>query len=91
MARQTDGSTDTVESDFEQVCQPAAPQVTQLWYKKLDNTLHQILFCEMHSWQIRVALFPFSILNISFPFVLVGLCKIIRHTNEVAAKRETFQ
>ena len=38
MARQADGSTDTLESDFERVCQPAAPQVTQLWYKKVGNT-----------------------------------------------------
>ena len=38
LARQADGSTDTLESGFEQVYQPVAPQVTQLWYKKLDNT-----------------------------------------------------
>ena len=38
MARHEDGSTHTLESDFEQVCQPAAPQVTQLWYKKVGNT-----------------------------------------------------
>ena len=37
MATQVDRSTDTLESEFEQVCQPADPQVTQLWYNKLDN------------------------------------------------------
>ena len=40
LARQVDGSTGTLESDFEQVYQPAAPQVTQLWYKKVGIT-HQ--------------------------------------------------
>ena len=37
LARHADGSTDTLESDFEQVCQPAAPQEAQLWYKKVGN------------------------------------------------------
>ena len=40
MARCEDWSTGTLESDFEQVCQPTAPQVTQLWYKKVGNKLH---------------------------------------------------
>ena len=43
MARHADGSTDTLESDFEQVCQPAARQVTQIWYKKVDNRSQFIL------------------------------------------------
>ena len=42
MARQADGSTDTLELDFEQVCQSTTPQVTQLWYKKLDNIWLQL-------------------------------------------------
>ena len=37
MSRDEEGSIDTLESDIEHVCQPTAPQVTQLWYKKLDN------------------------------------------------------
>ena len=40
LARQADGSTGTLESDFEQVCQLAAPQVTQLLYKKAGNITH---------------------------------------------------
>ena len=39
LARHADGSTDTLELDFEQVCQPTAPQVTQLWYKEVGNRL----------------------------------------------------
>ena len=42
LARHADGSIDTLESDFEQVCQPAAPQEAQLWYKKVGNTLHTL-------------------------------------------------
>ena len=38
MARQADESSDTLELEFEQVCQPVAPQVTQLWYKNVDNS-----------------------------------------------------
>ena len=37
LARHVDGSTDTLESDFEQVCQPTAPQVIQLGAKLVDN------------------------------------------------------
>ena len=37
MARQADGSTDTLESDFEQVCQLAAPQVTQFMVQKVGQ------------------------------------------------------
>ena len=37
MARHEEGSTDTLESNIGHVCQPAAPQVTQLWYKKVGN------------------------------------------------------
>ena len=37
MARHEDGSTDTLESNFEQVFQPAAPQVIQLSAKLVDN------------------------------------------------------
>ena len=48
MARQADGSTDTLESDIEHVCQPAAPQVTQLWYKKLDNTATSYVVAMFH-------------------------------------------
>ena len=35
-------TTDTLESDFEQVCQLAAPQVTQLWYRKVGNTSPEV-------------------------------------------------
>ena len=42
LARHANGSTDTLEPDFEQVCQLATPQVTQLWYKKLDNIWLQL-------------------------------------------------
>ena len=37
MARHVDGSTDTLESEFEQVYQPAAPQVIQLSTKLVDD------------------------------------------------------
>ena len=37
LARQAGGSTDTLESYFEQVYQLVAPQVTQIWYKKVVN------------------------------------------------------
>ena len=39
MATQEDGSTDTLESDFEQRYQLVAPQVTQLWYKRLEPSI----------------------------------------------------
>ena len=44
MARQSDGSTNTLASDFEQVCQPMAPQVTQLWYKKVGNRVSSPMY-----------------------------------------------
>ena len=59
MAKQANGSTDTLESDFEQVYQLADPQVTQLWYKKVGNRPPQsswihLLFCiycqNYHKW-----------------------------------------
>ena len=37
LARHADGSTNTLESEFEQVCQPATPQVIQLSAKLVDN------------------------------------------------------
>ena len=40
MARHEDRSTDTLESDFEQVCQPVAPQVIQLSAKLVDNRVN---------------------------------------------------
>ena len=41
--RHADGSIDTLESEFEQVCQPTAPQVIQLSAKLVDNIHHLIL------------------------------------------------
>ena len=38
MARHKSESSDTLETNIYHVCQMAAPQVTQLWYKKFGNT-----------------------------------------------------
>ena len=58
MARHEDGSTNILKSDFEQVCQPVAPQVTQLWYKKLDNKGYVVTWSR--------AYYGFSIVSSSF-------------------------
>ena len=41
-SRHEDRSTDTLESNIGHVCQPAAPQVNQLWYKKVGNISLQL-------------------------------------------------
>ena len=60
LARQADGSTGTLESDFKQVCQPSAPQVTQIWYKKAGNFWLQLwdsylldLLIKKSAWESR--------------------------------------
>ena len=42
LARHEDGSTDTLKLDIELVCHPAAPQVTQLSAKLVDNIWLQL-------------------------------------------------
>ena len=53
MARHEDGSTDTLESDIEHVCQPAAPQATQLWYKKLVTHYNSDSRLELQTFAIE--------------------------------------